>query len=115
MLSSHLGRIQENQINIFQNLQFKLLVSAEAQNLNEKNTFKVPLNLLIITFGFLKKWVILGLFLFIFDLFKQTLLILQQINVKKCLSSIRCRHLNSQPSNFESPPLTTRPGLPSNY
>ena len=55
MLSSHLGRIQENQINIFQNLQFKLLVSAEAQNLNEKNTFKVPLNLLIITFGFFKK------------------------------------------------------------
>ena len=40
MLNSQLGRIQENQINVFQNLQFKLLVSAEAQYLNKKNTFK---------------------------------------------------------------------------
>ena len=53
-------------------------------------------------------------FLFIFGLFKQAMQILQQINVKKCPSSIRCRDQNSQPSNYESPPLTTRPGLPPN-
>ena len=50
-------------------------------------------------------------FSFIFGLFKQTLQILQQINVKQCPSCIRCRDLNSQPSDYESPPLTTRPGL----
>ena len=27
-------------------------------------------------------------------------------------SSILCRDSNSQPSDYESPPLTTRPGLP---
>ena len=31
---------------------------------------------------------------------------------EKCPSSIRCRDSNSQPSDHESPPLTTRPGLP---
>ena len=31
---------------------------------------------------------------------------------EKCLSSIRHWDLNSQPSDCESPPLTTRPGLP---
>ena len=30
----------------------------------------------------------------------------------KCPSSIWCRDSNSQPSDYESPPLTTRPGLP---
>ena len=34
---------------------------------------------------------------------------LQQINVKKCPSSIWCWDSNSQPSDYESPPLTTRP------
>ena len=53
----------------------------------------------------------LALFSFIFRLFKQTIQILQQINVKKCPSSIQCRDLKSQPSESESPPLTTRPGL----
>ena len=47
-----------------------------------------------------------------FRLFKQTLQFLQQINVKKCLSSIRRWDLNSQPSDYVSSPLTTRPGLP---
>ena len=47
-----------------------------------------------------------------FRLFKQTLQILQQINVKKCPSRIRSWDLNSQPSANESPPITTRPGLP---
>ena len=37
--------------------------------------------------------------------------ILQQINVRKCPSSIWCQDLNSRPSDYESPPLTTRPGL----
>ena len=45
-------------------------------------------------------------------LFKETLKFLQQINVKKCPSSIRYWDLNPQPSEHESPPLTTRPGLP---
>ena len=31
--------------------------------------------------------------------------------MKKCPSSIRCWDLNSQPSDYESPPLTTRQGL----
>ena len=46
-------------------------------------------------------------FSFIFGLFKQTIQILQQINVKKCPSSIQCQDLNSQPSDYESPPLTS--------
>ena len=37
---------------------------------------------------------------------------LQQINVKNCPSSIRRRDSNYQPSDYESLPLTTRPGLP---
>ena len=54
----------------------------------------------------------LASFLFIFGLFKQTSLqFLQQIYVKKCPSSIRCWDLNPQPSERESPPITTRPGL----
>ena len=51
-------------------------------------------------------------FLFIFGLFNQTLQFLQQIYVKKCPSSIRYRDLNPWPSERESPPITTRPGLP---
>ena len=42
--------------------------------------------------------------------FKQTLQFLQY--VKKCPSSIRCRDSNPQPSECESLPITTRPGLP---
>ena len=37
---------------------------------------------------------------------------LQQIYVKKCPSSIRCRDSNPRPLERESPPITTRPGLP---
>ena len=50
-------------------------------------------------------------FSFIFSLFNQTTQFLPQINVK-CPSRIRHRDLNSQSSDYESPPLTTRPGLP---
>ena len=45
-------------------------------------------------------------------LFKQTLKCFQQINVKKCPSSIRCGDANPRPSEHESPPITTSPGLP---
>ena len=38
---------------------------------------------------------------------------LQQIDVKKCPSSIQCRDSNPRPLECESPPKTTRPGLPS--
>ena len=51
-------------------------------------------------------------FSFIFGLFKQTLQTLLRISVKKCPSSIWCQDSNSQPSDYESPLLTTRPGLP---
>ena len=47
-----------------------------------------------------------------FRLFKQTLQFLQQINVKKCPSSIQFWDSNSRPWIHESPPITTRPGLP---
>ena len=32
--------------------------------------------------------------------------------MKRCPSSIRCRDLNPRPSECESLPITTRPGLP---
>ena len=37
------------------------------------------------------------------------------MNVKKCPSSIQHRDSNSQPSDYESPPFTTRPGLLPKY
>ena len=50
---------------------------------------------------------------FIFGLFKQTSLqFLQQIYVQKCPFSIWCLDSNSLCSEHESPPITTRPGLP---
>ena len=52
-------------------------------------------------------------FSFIFGPFQTNInTILQQINLKKCPSSIRHRDLNPRPSECESPPITTRPGLP---
>ena len=50
-------------------------------------------------------WAFPGLFLFI-------LRHLQQIHVKTFSFSIRCWDLNPQPSERESPLITTRPGLP---
>ena len=35
--------------------------------------------------------------------------------MKKCPPSIQCWDWNSQPLEHESPPITTRPGLPPNY
>ena len=51
-------------------------------------------------------------FSLIFGLFKQTLQFLQQIYVKKCPSSIWCWDSNPWPSECESIPITTTPGLP---
>ena len=51
-------------------------------------------------------------FLFIFGLFKQTLQIFTTNICEKCPSSIRCRDSNPRPLERESPPITTRPGLP---
>ena len=52
------------------------------------------------------------LFRFYFRSFHtNTTTILQQIYVKKCPSSIRCRDSNPRPSEHESPPITTRPRL----
>ena len=42
--------------------------------------------------------------------FQTHIIILQQINVKKCTSSIQCQDSNSQPLEHKSPPITTRPG-----
>ena len=44
--------------------------------------------------------------------FQHTLQFLQQINVNKCPSGIRCQDSNSRPLEHESPPITTGPGLP---
>ena len=61
---------------------------------------------------FFKKWANSGLFLIYFRLFKHTLQFLQQINVNKCPSSIRCQDSNSRPLKHEYSPMPTRPGLP---
>ena len=53
------------------------------------------------------------LLMFIFGLFEQTSLqFLQQRVVKKCPLGIQCWDMNPQPSEHESPPINTRPGLP---
>ena len=52
-------------------------------------------------------------FIVYFRSFQTTLLqILQQINVKKCPSSIWCRDSNPQPLEHESILITTRPRIP---
>ena len=58
------------------------------------------------------KWAFPGLFFNLLSSFQTQIKILQQMNVKKCPSSIRCRDSNSQPLEHESPTITTRPGLP---
>ena len=59
------------------------------------------------------KWANPSLYLLYFRLFKHTLQFLLQINVKKCPSSIWCRDSNSYLLEHESPPINTRPGLPT--
>ena len=51
------------------------------------------------------------LFVYFLFIYKQTLHFLQPIKVKKCPSSLQCLDSNPQPSEYESTPLTTRPGL----
>ena len=48
----------------------------------------------------------------LFSSFQTISKILQQIYVEKYPSSIRCWDLNPQPLKHESPPITTRQGLP---
>ena len=50
----------------------------------------------------------------LFSSFQTNITILQQINVKKYPSSIRCWESNPRPSELESPPRATRAGLPPN-
>ena len=65
----------------------------------------VPIKL----FPFLKNGPTLASFSFIFIFSNITILTTK--NVEKCPSSIRRWDLNSQPSDYKAPPLTTRPGL----
>ena len=54
-----------------------------------------------------------SLFLLTFGLFQTNIdTILQQFNVKKCPSIIWHWDLNPRPSERDSPPITTTPGLP---
>ena len=59
-------------------------------------------------------WANPGLF-FIYPVFSNKHTILTTNIYEKCPSSTRRRDLNSQPSDYKSPPLTTRPGLPPNF
>ena len=54
---------------------------------------------------FFKKWANPGVFFIYFSLFRHTLQFLQQINVKKCPSSIHCQDSNSPPLEHESSPI----------
>ena len=63
-------------------------------------------------FFFIKDGPFPASFLIYFHLFKQTLQFLQQINEKKCPSSIQSWDSNQQSLEHESPPITTRPELP---
>ena len=51
--------------------------------------------------------------LYLFSSFQTNITILTTNKCEKCPSSIRCWDSNSQPSEHKSPPITTRPGLPS--
>ena len=58
-------------------------------------------------------WAILGLF-FVISFFSNKQYKYNKL-MWKCPSSIRSRDSNSQPSDFVSPPLTNRPGLPLKF
>ena len=59
---------------------------------------------------FFKKWANPGLFLFIFSLFKQTIQLLQQFNVKNAVSILYiARGFEPMASKNKSSPITTRP------
>ena len=73
----------------------------------------IAINVLQVRHFFSKKWANLGLFFHLFLVLSyKHYKILQQIYVNKCPAGIRCRDLNPRPVEGESPPITTRPGLP---
>ena len=63
---------------------------------------------------FLKKWAIPGLFFVYFRLFQtnNTIFTTNECEKMSCPSSIRRQDSNPRPLERESPPITTRPGLP---
>ena len=56
-----------------------------------------------------------GLFFVYFGLFKQTLQFFTANMCEKSPSKIQCRDSNPRPSECDSPPITTRPGLPPRH
>ena len=62
--------------------------------------------------GFFKNGPTPASFLFIFVFSNKHYKFYNKYECEKCPSSIRHRDSNSQPSDYESPPLTTKPGLP---
>ena len=64
------------------------------------------------TYTIFKKWDNPASFLFILVFSNKQYNFLQQINVKKCPSSIQCRDSNPWPFEHELSPKTTRPRLP---
>ena len=75
------------------------------KGLNLKSTFKT----------FFKKMVQPRLLFCLFSSFQTNIAILTTNECEKCPSSIQRQDLNSQPSDYESSPLTTRPGLPPKF
>ena len=59
------------------------------------------------------KWAIPGLFYRLFLVFSNKHYNFYNNICEKCPSSIRCRDWNPRPLGIESPPVTTRPGLPT--
>ena len=67
---------------------------------------------LVHKYSFFQKWANPGLIFVYFRSFQTHITIFTTNKCEKCPSSIRCRDSNSRPSDFESLPVTTRPGLP---
>ena len=88
-------------------MRLNLTIASDANSLNELVPGAFAVNVFFIGHS-------RSLFVY-FRPFKQTLLFLQQIYVKKCPSSIWCWDSNPQPSEHESPPITTSPGLPPKH
>ena len=74
------------------------------------STSEFGVEIILNFFAFLKNGPIPASFIGYFRSFQTKKL--QQIYVKKCPSSKWCGDLNPQPLEHESPPVTTRPGLP---
>ena len=72
----------------------------------------IPLKSTVAFFQMFFKWVNPGLFFVYFQSFHSNITIFTTNQCEKCPSSIRHWALNSQPSDYQSPPLATRPELP---